>query len=223
MSRGISNLEEIIERIAAKRFILLDLDNTIYAYDPCHESGQQAAWEVFHQDIDAKVELEEFVAAVDAARRDVKGRLSGTAACHSRLLYFQGALEVLAPKHPVVLALDLEAAYWDGYLDAIEPADWVPGFFDHCRREGKKVAIVSNLTTQIQMRKLRELEIEDRVDCLVTSEEFGAEKPDPGIFAYALRKLGGHDAEAILIGDDPQSDASASITVLLCDARGPLR
>ncbi len=215
-------LTRIIESVKEKRLILLDLDNTLYAYAPCHRAGLAAATAAYLRDFDGSKSEEAFIAAYDQGRRAVHQRLSGTASSHSRLLYFQAALEEINPELSETLALDLESAYWNGYLESMALAPWCMGFFEFCRREGKRVTIVTNLTTQIQMQKLRKLGIEGHIDCLVSSEEIGIEKPDPRIFEYALQKVGGGSDEAIIVGDDQRSDSSSSIAYIHCDSNGLL-
>ncbi len=72
------------------------------------------------------------------------------------------------------------------------------------------------------VQKLRKLGIEGHIDCLVSSEEIGIEKPDPRIFEYALQKVGGGSDEAIIVGDDQRSDSSSSIAYIHCDSNGLL-
>lgn len=41
---------------------------------------------------------------------------------------------------------------------------------------------------------------------MITSEDAGVKKPDPEIFAYALRRAGATAAESLMIGDDEEVD-----------------
>ena len=66
--------------------------------------------------------------------------------------------------------------------------------------------IVTN-GTRWQHVKLAYMGIQPEPDCLVISKEFGHEKPEPEIFAEALRLLGGQaPAETIYVGDNPLMD-----------------
>ena len=49
-----------------------------------------------------------------------------------------------------------------------------------------KTAVVSDLTTHIQLRKMDKLRISKYIDFLVTSEEAGSEKPHAVMFLLAL-------------------------------------
>ena len=48
------------------------------------------------------------------------------------------------------------------------------------------------------------------MDVIVVSEEFGAKKPDPRIFHYALAKLAVEPEDAWFIGDHPDFDIAAA-------------
>ena len=66
--------------------------------------------------------------------------------------------------------------------------------------------------------------IGDRFDAVVTSARAGARKPDPEIFATALRLAGCEPAEALHVGDTPAEDVegatAAGIAALLIDREG---
>ena len=68
------------------------------------------------------------------------------------------------------------------------------------------MCVVTNLNMQFQIQKIKQLEIEPYVSCLVTSEEVGVEKPDPLFFEIALKKLGLAKDDVIMIGDDEEKD-----------------
>ena len=74
------------------------------------------------------------------------------------------------------------------------------------KKHGIKIGICSDLTTLIQMRKLVKLELADLFDCVVTSEESGAEKPSDNSFRLVLKKLNVKSENAIMIGDDYEKD-----------------
>jgi putative hydrolase of the HAD superfamily len=73
-----------------------------------------------------------------------------------------------------------------------------------CRR--RRLGIVTNGPADVQRDKIDLLGIRDFVDFIVISGELGAEKPDPRIYAEAL-KLGGATAEeTVFVGDAPLID-----------------
>ena len=68
------------------------------------------------------------------------------------------------------------------------------------------IAMVSDLTTTIQCEKITSLGISQFVDVLITSEEAGAEKPDPICFNLVLEKTGYQTSETVIIGDSLERD-----------------
>jgi len=193
-----------MKRIPRPQGILLDLDNTLYPYAPCHKRGQEAAWELLRRHI--AISFEDFLEHYAAARRSVNNRLKGSASSHNRLLYFQIILENILTVTNADLLLKLYNAYWDSFIDAIRLFDGALDFLKESRRQGIRIALVTDLTADIQFRKLARLGLEPWMDAVVTSEEAGADKPAPAIFLMALDKIGVSPDEAWVIGDSLEKD-----------------
>jgi len=70
--------------------IVLDLDNTVYHYTPCHRAGTLAV----ENEVKNRLKLEptEWSKNFEASRKEVKLRLGDVAASHSRLIYFKRTL-----------------------------------------------------------------------------------------------------------------------------------
>ncbi len=184
--------------------VLLDMDNTLYPYDPAHNAAIKAIRQKATQTLG--LGNGKFDEAFTAARADVKRRLQGTAASHSRLLYFQRMLEIVGLGSQVMLALDLEQTYWRTFLNNAVLFDGVKEFLDDLRLAGIPVAIVTDLTAQIQFRKILYFGLDHYVDYIVTSEEAGHDKPHRAPFEIALEKLRTNGKRIWFIGDDPVSD-----------------
>lgn len=205
-----ARLSELTRKASAKKAVFLDLDNTLYAYEPCHQAGLKAAFQYYRLKA-GPLSWKAFLNAYHAGRQVIHKRLAGQAASHSRLLYFQTLLEVRLGKTNHGFALGLEAAYWNAFLKRMKLAGWVLPFLRYCREQGKKVLLVTNLTTAIQLRKIQKLGLRRWIDFLVTSEEAGVEKPHPSIFKLALRKATCSSRDALVVGDDPASDQVSSL------------
>ena len=183
---------------------IFDLDDTLYAYAPCHEAGMEAAGRA--ADAAAGIKREEFLPAFRAARGEIHDALRGTAAQHNRLLYFQRALEKLGVSG--AHALTLYDAYWDTFLSRMTLAPGVAELLAALRGRGVPTGICSDLTAHIQHRKMARLGLWEYIGALVTSEEAGAEKPSPRMFGLILGKLGVTDrAHAWFVGDSLEKDA----------------
>ena len=191
-------------KIKAPDCVLLDLDNTIYEYAPCHNAGMQAAQLYALEKL--KINQKDFLRCFKQARIQVKRRQKSTAASHSRLLYFQRLLELSGlgsqPQH----ALSLDQIYWQSFLTKSQLFPQVSDFLDDLRIAGIPLVIVTDLTAAIQMKKFLYWNLGRFTDWLVTSEESGFDKPDPSIFELALAKLGGIDGTVWMIGDNYEKD-----------------
>ncbi len=184
--------------------MLFDLDNTLYAYGPAHEAAARA---VRSKVLGAlSVERREFDAAADAARRRIKERLGRTASSHSRLLYFQHTLEIMGLGSRILLALDLEQTYWRAFLGNAVLFNCVKELIDDFRCLDVPTAIVTDLTAQIQFRKLVYLGLDNDFDYVITSEEAGFDKPHEAPFRIALEKVRPVGGVVWMVGDDPEAD-----------------
>ncbi len=190
--------------------LLLDLDNTVYAYAPCHAAGLAAAHKLAGGRHEAWWDGEAFTAAYHAARRLVKARVGEQAASHSRLLYFKQMLETAQGRTDAAWALALDAAYWDQYFHHMELDPGCREALLAFRAAGLRLAWVSDMLTEQQLAKVLALGLGDMVEFLITSEEAGAEKPDPAGVDLALACLGVPAAEAWLVGDSLHRDVGAA-------------
>jgi HAD superfamily hydrolase (TIGR01549 family) len=184
--------------------ILFDTDNTLYPYDPAHAEAQRAVREKVVNTFSIKPE--DFDKAFDEARQQVKKRLKHTAASHSRLLYMQRMLEIMGLGSQVLLALDFEQTYWRTFLSNALLFDEVKELLDDLRLLGIPTAIVTDLTAQIQFRKVVYFGLDHYFDYIVTSEEAGFDKPHAAPFQIALEKMRPKGDCIWMVGDNPVND-----------------
>lgn len=184
--------------------ILFDTDNTLYPYEPAHLAGYKA---VEKKVIDSfSIATSDFEKAFNKARSDVKQRLEGTAASHNRLLYMQRMLEIMGLGSQVIVALDLEQTYWRTFLSNAVIFEGVIDFLDDIRLLSIPTCIVTDLTAQIQFRKIVHFGLDHYFDHIVTSEESGYDKPRDEPFLLALDKMKPQGNCIWMIGDNPLND-----------------
>jgi len=181
--------------------ILLDIDDTLYDYDKAHMPALREALDFAARKLSLSGEL--LNQKFSLAREQIHRELAETAACHNRLLYFQRTLE-LVNKKAASYALPIYECYWDHFLTNMHPHEQVYEFFDSVR--SKRICIVTDLTAQIQYRKIKQLRIAEFIDFIVTSEEAGKEKPHPYIFFLAVNKLNLPLNRLCMIGDSLSKD-----------------
>jgi HAD superfamily hydrolase (TIGR01549 family) len=184
--------------------ILFDTDNTLYPYNPAHAAAQNAVREKVVATFSIKPE--DFDMAFKEAREQVKARLKHTAASHSRLLYLQRMLEIMGLGSQVLLALDFEQTYWRTFLSNAILFDEVKELLDDLRLLGIPTAIVTDLTAQIQFRKVVYFGLDHYFDYIVTSEEAGFDKPHEAPFQIAIEKMRPKGDCIWMIGDNPSCD-----------------
>lgn len=203
--------------------VFFDLDDTLYPYPPCNEAGKAAAFETV-RDLGYDLEREAFESLYRAGRRDVKREVPGTAASHERYLYFKRGLERHTGTATPGDAKAIGDAFWEGYLEAMSLHAGVDATLNTLSDRGIDVAVVTNLTTRIQLAKLERLGLADEIDLLLTSEETGREKPGPVMFTYPLARLGVRASEAVMVGDNVDTDVAGANAVgletVLFDPRG---
>lgn len=184
--------------------ILFDTDNTLYHYDPAHKEAMKAVRDkvtrTFH------ITPDKFDLAFAEARDDVKKRLKNTASSHSRLLYMQRMLEIIGLGSQVLLALDFEQTYWRTFLSNAQLFDDVKELLDDLRLLGIPTAIVTDLTAQIQFRKIVYFGLDHYFDYIVTSEEAGFDKPHEAPFRLAMEKTNPKGDCIWMIGDGAEVD-----------------
>ncbi len=183
--------------------VIFDLDNTLYSYDDCNRyafealSGYMAKYGVIP---------ETFQQEFYAAREEVKNRLPyDFAARHNRILYCQRCAERLG-LNPFSCALDMYRMYWDSFLAKAKLYDNADKVLHYLKENSIKIGICTDMTAQIQFRKIQQLGIEKLIDSMVSSEEAGAEKPSGKIFSLMLEKLNVSPEECVYVGDDYHRD-----------------
>ncbi len=182
--------------------LLLDLDNTLYRYEPAHQAGLAVVLDCLHSL--SKISKAELELVYEQGKQQVKRRLHATAASHHRLLYIQAMLEQLGSFSPK-LTTDLYKQYWAAFFATMKP---LPGLNESLGRlaETYRIGIITNFVADIQYQKLEQLGIDHLITYLITSEEVGCEKPDQKIFLAACKKMQLRPEELCMIGDDLAAD-----------------
>src|SRR3989344_2172342 len=191
-------------RLKGIRGILLDLDNTLYRYEPCQQAALKSAYMLIRRK--APMDFSELKLRYEEARNNIKKPLIGKAASHSRLLYFQNLFEACLRGTDAKFALEVESAYWAGYFTRMKLRPGVLDFLTWCRKNGIVTCILTDLTADIQFKKMIHLKIDKLIDWVVSSEEAGADKPHKSMFRLALKKMGLSRSDVLMIGDNYHKD-----------------
>ena len=186
--------------------VIFDLDDTLYPYEPSHRAGTEALTRFAAMELGVKERA--FLDVWDSALKKVKGRLGATGSSHNRLLYGHEAIEMLGLRSQPALALALEQEYWREYMLAakLRPGAW--DLLSSLRYNNLPIAIVTDLTAQIQFRKLVHLELDQVVDHVVTSEEAATDKIGLEPFRVLFDRLPRQESNHVWFVGDSVADVS---------------
>ncbi len=187
--------------------VIFDIDGTLYNYKTANAKGIEALKKYATEKL--SVTTDDFQQVYDWGRRRTKELLMEQGAAYSRLLYAQHILEYIGLP-PVSHALEMEQIYWDAFFENMVPFAGVKDFMILLKSNVVKIAICTDMTTAIQHRKLRKLDVADLVDVVVTSEEAGRDKPAPQVYRLVLDKLEVEGKDVLMIGDSLDRDVKGA-------------
>lgn len=184
---------------------IFDLDNTLYAYKPCNDFASKNLFKKIAKDF-KKYTPAQVERIYNESRRETHLRLSGTASMHSRFLYIQRTLEALMQKTDVKRTLFYHDYFWKSYFKKMILHSWVLPLFKDLKKNAIKITILTNLTSELQFKKIIKLGLYPYVDFIVTSEEAGKEKPALETLDHLLTKLATTYYSVFVVGDDEKTD-----------------
>lgn len=184
--------------------VLFDLDDTLYSYEECNKIAYEKCKEL--ADKKYNINSFDFENFLKSSRKKINETLIHQAASHSRLLYFHILHESIFGFSNPEFALEMEKTFWNTFLDNMKLNKESKNFLEKLKVLNILSCVVTDLTTQIQMKKWLKLGLDKYINYLVTSEEAGIEKPHPRIFELALYKLNLKNSEVIMIGDNLKKD-----------------
>lgn len=186
--------------------ILTDLDDTLCNTDETFRKFRRnAAYKVLSQPLKLK-SYKEFEKLFLQAKMEIKIELAGTASSHNRILYFKRISEFVNKGLNPEILRKAYREYWKATYQNLELFPKVRETLGIIKKEGLKIVIISDMTTEIQLEKIHYLNISKYIDVLITSEEVGTEKPNSSLFLNALHRLNILAKDAIAIGDSPTKD-----------------
>ena len=184
--------------------ILCDLDDCLYGYEVAHNAGITAA--IHHLATRLSTDVPFLERSFREARNQVHSLLGDTASSHSKLLQFKALLDQIGLGGRADMSLELESVYWGNFLRKMEASDGAVRFLEACRESGVEVFLVTDLTLQIQLRKVITLDLVGYFAAILTSEEVGADKPSPKFLDLLSERFGAELSSSWVVGDNEQTD-----------------
>ena len=189
-----------MESMTLPTSVVIDLDNTLYDYLSCHELALDRAISFLKEELNVTESI--IRESLELSRQLIKTSVGLVASSHSRILYAQQLLLLLGFGSKPALALQFEQIYWARFFEEMKPFDGAVDFLTILRFKQIPIVLLTDLTSQIQIRKLIYLGWENLFDFVITSELVGSEKSSERPFIYALDLL--RDSEKLnvwFIGD----------------------
>jgi len=184
--------------------IIFDLDNTLYNYDICHEKSINKVFN-FISNL-KKYSIELITKSFYDIDKNHKILTLNTASSHNKFIKIKHLLE----KYNMTNYQEMHKLYWDTFYENIKPFDYIIDFIKFNKSLGINIGVLTDYETEYQIEKLKRLDLLQYIDCIVTSEEIGCEKPSIHSFNYILMKMEANRYDTIMIGDNFDKDINGA-------------
>ena len=154
--------------------VIFDLDGTLYDYEENHKRGLSALEQFLSDEL--KIDVSLVKRGLSVARTNVKNRLGAVASSHKRLLYIREFLLTNNNSANFETSLRGEEIYWNTYLEKAVLFPDARKFIELLKISEVSLALVTDLNSEIQFRKIGWFHLENAFDFVITSEEAGGDK-----------------------------------------------
>jgi len=192
--------------------IFVDIDDTLYDYEYAHTNSIKYCYENFKKN-NKEINFKRFNQDYRNCRNLITLKFKNNGSSRSRILAFQLLFESYGIKMAYIDAYKYENLYWKIIYKFMKPNQRLIKALKSFKLQGIKVCAVSDMQMRIQVEKLKKLNLHNVIDCLVTSEEVGVEKPAKKIFRYALKKISAKPENTLMIGDNLKKDIEGAAAV----------
>lgn len=160
------------------KLLLVDLDDTLCNSSVAYQKAQEACFSFLKKHI-PRLSKKKFNELYQESRKYVHKNLKGTASSHNRLLYFQRMLEILEfPSDPEFLQDNLADIYWQTTYKNLKLFPGVRETLQKIYDSKVEMGLVSNLLTDIQIKKMETLKIAKYFDfCFSVSKRLKLSEP----------------------------------------------
>ena len=187
--------------------IIFDLDNTLYSYTNCHKFALDKC--ILYLCNFTTYVYDQIMNMYNDISFELKIELQNTASSHNKSIYFKHLIEKLNIKYSHFH--ELHNIYWNSFYEHIKPYDHVKEFIEWNSKQKIKIGIITDYETEYQIIKLEKLGVLEYIDCIVTSEEVGVEKPGSKIFYKMLDVMQLSSSDVIMFGDNYEKDIKGAL------------
>lgn len=193
--------------VSPLKAVFFDLDDTLFDHLHSTRQGLMAVCEAYPglQQVSLDVLFADYTRLLDEVHLYVlEGSLSIDEGRRERFRrFFQLHAPELAGQPEIIEHAAM--LHREQYQASRQVVAGVVPLLEHLHSQFKIVIVTNNIVVE-QIDKLKHLRLEHLVDELITSEETGFIKPDPGIFHAALERCGCRAEEVVMVGDSWRSD-----------------
>lgn len=177
--------------------VIFDFDNTLYDYDVNNKRALDTLFNELHNNL--SIPLHSVSSVYDKINKNIKGS-NNHSNKFNKAIYVKKLMELF---HVPLSHLDYYLQiYHNSFFEGLVLYPGVANFLAFLKSKNIKIGLISNNQFYQQYEKLQELNIISYIDCILTSDECGNEKPDVSIFLQIQHKLGIPFDKIVYIGDD---------------------
>jgi HAD superfamily hydrolase (TIGR01549 family) len=190
------------------RALLVDLDDTLYDYQAAEPPAREGLLARLAEELG--LAPGEAARLWDVSRAAVKSRLGDCGSAHSRLLYLSELVHAAGRPDRLGRVRVWERAFWEELIRSARLRPGARELLEGWRGRGGRVAVVTDLTLEVQLWKLEAFGLLPLVDVVAASEEVLQDKPAPWLFLLAMERLGVVARDCVLVGDSPSKDGAGA-------------
>ena len=184
--------------------VFFDIDDTLYGFTNLNARAKRGVYQYLVEKYPVSWEKFEEIEQ-DTILETVQRLGSNHPTSHNRLIRFQNMLTKLGiPVYPY--AKEMYDRYWNLIIENVLPEAGLKELLQKLKSYGIYLGIGTNMTIDIQIRKLEKLGIVEYFDYVVTSEEVGIGKPSVYFFEFCAKKAGCKMSECLFVGDSLKND-----------------
>lgn len=180
-------------------FIILDLDNTLYEYAPCHSYANLQVIDFLSRNLNLDTLTVE--TGMELARKKVKERLGSTGSSHSRIVYINEFIVTTGKRVSLNLISEAEEFYWSAFFEKMMLRKGAIQFLNFANLLNIQIYLVTDLTLKIQIDKLQKLALDKSFSFVISSEDAGGDKVTNLPFKKLTELLGPTPGYFWAIGD----------------------
>ena len=190
------------------RAVFFDLDETLYDYGSIRKVANQEVAKLVEKM--GLTSSETFIQTLRLVTREVYEKYRESPLLFDRKYRFKEIFRVLEIDVNEETVARLVNQYWNYVYQHIKPYTDVIPVLETLKAKGYKLGIISDGLVEIQINRVKALNLHKYFDTYTFSEEVGKNKPSSEIFQLALKRTRCKPSEAVMVGDNVKTDIAGA-------------